>query len=454
MNANVKSSLSSKQIFILIFGLFFVFALLLASFFTFRRKSVSADVQYSNITSFSHFQQVDGVTSDLSGFNSLISDQKYEVPTIETGSSVFVRPNQLESTFGSWLVNPNFSSVDFSYGVYRSSGLSSFGSYDNVRSALIALAGQARVATSIIPFYFPRFCKNPGSSRNPSSGSSFFNYPAYSSDSGIFHVSLIEVALFGFDSHIEGSYYDFTYSSDFYLRTMLSDGSISPNVVAFRATFTSRIPNNNSVSTTITTSINSIELKSSDPYFNCITPTTLVFPFAGITSSGLPVYTAQSLWESGSSYENLAGYYFDPGRPSGIVDNFYGTSESTLFNPVYDLVYSNYNLFDVSFFTYHAYNAFNSLFSTTSSDSSTFDVPFLPNTNANLVYENGYNNGYSIGYNAGVTSGFKNPVSTFVAPIDAFLGLDIGGGLTLGTIFLIAISVSVALIFLKMFGGG
>lgn len=66
----------------------------------------------------------------------------------------------------------------------------------------------------------------------------------------------------------------------------------------------------------------------------------------------------------------------------------------------------------------------------------------------------GYNEGYGMGYNLGQSEQLKNPVIFFLDPVDKFMNVKLFGSISLGSVFRVALSVMVMLLFLKMFSGG
>ena len=73
---------------------------------------------------------------------------------------------------------------------------------------------------------------------------------------------------------------------------------------------------------------------------------------------------------------------------------------------------------------------------------------------ASGTYDEGYQVGYSEGYNKGQTEQLVNPLSYFIAPVQTFLDTKLFGVVSIGTVLNVALFVSIALIFIKMFAGG
>lgn len=71
----------------------------------------------------------------------------------------------------------------------------------------------------------------------------------------------------------------------------------------------------------------------------------------------------------------------------------------------------------------------------------------------NSFFENGYNTGYEEGYIKGTETTF-NPIGMIINPISTFFSMPIFGSFAIGDFFTVAMFVSVALIFLKIFAGG
>lgn len=69
-------------------------------------------------------------------------------------------------------------------------------------------------------------------------------------------------------------------------------------------------------------------------------------------------------------------------------------------------------------------------------------------------YNAGYDAGYSDGFNKGQTSQFVSPLTQAFEPVKTFLDTNLFGSFSLGDFFTVAVFVMLALIFLKMFGGG
>lgn len=71
----------------------------------------------------------------------------------------------------------------------------------------------------------------------------------------------------------------------------------------------------------------------------------------------------------------------------------------------------------------------------------------------NSFFESGYNAGYEQGYIKGTDQTF-NPIGMIITPIATFFSTPIFGHFAIGDFFTVAMFVSVALIFLKIFAGG
>lgn len=73
-------------------------------------------------------------------------------------------------------------------------------------------------------------------------------------------------------------------------------------------------------------------------------------------------------------------------------------------------------------------------------------------------YEAGYDYGYEWGYKKGTIEGQQqgaiNPIGMIITPISEFFTIKIFGSFSIGDFFTVAMFVSVALIFLKIFAGG
>lgn len=72
-------------------------------------------------------------------------------------------------------------------------------------------------------------------------------------------------------------------------------------------------------------------------------------------------------------------------------------------------------------------------------------------------YQNGYNDGYNQGYNVGYSAGSDttfNPVGMVINPVAQLLSTPLFGNFSIGSFFTVALFVSVALIFLRIFAGG
>lgn len=78
----------------------------------------------------------------------------------------------------------------------------------------------------------------------------------------------------------------------------------------------------------------------------------------------------------------------------------------------------------------------------------------LSNGDSGSSYDEGYQVGYSEGYNKGQTEQLVNPLSYFIAPVQTFLDTKLFGVVSIGTVLNVALFVSIALIFIKMFAGG
>ena len=65
-----------------------------------------------------------------------------------------------------------------------------------------------------------------------------------------------------------------------------------------------------------------------------------------------------------------------------------------------------------------------------------------------------YDEGYAAGYNMGQSEQLVNPLSYFIAPVQTFLDTKLFGVVSIGTVLNVALFVSIALIFIKMFAGG
>lgn len=71
----------------------------------------------------------------------------------------------------------------------------------------------------------------------------------------------------------------------------------------------------------------------------------------------------------------------------------------------------------------------------------------------NSFFESGYNAGYNEGYNNGIDKTF-NPIGMIISPVAQFFSTPMFGSFAIGDFFTVAMFVSVALIFLKIFAGG
>lgn len=72
-------------------------------------------------------------------------------------------------------------------------------------------------------------------------------------------------------------------------------------------------------------------------------------------------------------------------------------------------------------------------------------------------YENGYKKGEEAGYNNGYSEGAKegfNPIGMIINPVAKFFSVPLFGNFAIGDFFTVALFVSVALIFLRIFAGG
>lgn len=71
----------------------------------------------------------------------------------------------------------------------------------------------------------------------------------------------------------------------------------------------------------------------------------------------------------------------------------------------------------------------------------------------NSFFESGYNSGYNDGYIKGTEETF-NPIGMIINPVASFFSTPMFGSFAIGDFFTVAMFVSVALIFLKIFAGG
>lgn len=74
----------------------------------------------------------------------------------------------------------------------------------------------------------------------------------------------------------------------------------------------------------------------------------------------------------------------------------------------------------------------------------------------NEGYDNGYGSGYNVGYTDGVNSvpSDFNPVKMIIEPVSKFMSTPLFGNFGIGHFFMVAMAVSISLIFLKVFAGG
>lgn len=75
----------------------------------------------------------------------------------------------------------------------------------------------------------------------------------------------------------------------------------------------------------------------------------------------------------------------------------------------------------------------------------------------NEAYNNGYEKGEQTGYNNGYSEGAKNgfnPIGMIINPVAQFFSIPMFGNFAIGDFFTVALFVSVALIFLRIFAGG
>lgn len=85
-----------------------------------------------------------------------------------------------------------------------------------------------------------------------------------------------------------------------------------------------------------------------------------------------------------------------------------------------------------------------------------FDIEETTNY-PNLFFESGYNTGYNTGYNKGYqegSSGTFNPIGMIINPVAKLFSTKMFGGFAIGDFLTVAMFVSVAIIFLKIFAGG
>ena len=75
----------------------------------------------------------------------------------------------------------------------------------------------------------------------------------------------------------------------------------------------------------------------------------------------------------------------------------------------------------------------------------------------NLFFENGYNTGYNTGYDKGLYEGSSksfNPIGMIIRPVAQLFSIKMFGDFAIGDFLTVAMFVSVAIIFLKIFAGG
>lgn len=75
----------------------------------------------------------------------------------------------------------------------------------------------------------------------------------------------------------------------------------------------------------------------------------------------------------------------------------------------------------------------------------------------NLFFESGYNTGYDTGYNKGLYEGSNkafNPIGMIITPVAQLFSIKMFGEFAIGDFLTVAMFVSVAIIFLKIFSGG
>ena len=85
-----------------------------------------------------------------------------------------------------------------------------------------------------------------------------------------------------------------------------------------------------------------------------------------------------------------------------------------------------------------------------------FDIEETTNY-PNLFFESGYNTGYNTGYNKGFGEGSSktfNPIGMIIKPVAQLFSIKMFGEFAIGDFFTVAMFVSVAIIFLKIFAGG
>lgn len=70
-----------------------------------------------------------------------------------------------------------------------------------------------------------------------------------------------------------------------------------------------------------------------------------------------------------------------------------------------------------------------------------------------VSYETGYNDGYNKGYGEASKTTF-NPIGMIITPVATFFNTPMFGEFSIGSFFVVALFVTVAIIFLKIFAGG
>lgn len=70
-----------------------------------------------------------------------------------------------------------------------------------------------------------------------------------------------------------------------------------------------------------------------------------------------------------------------------------------------------------------------------------------------VSYETGYNDGYNKGYSEASRTTF-NPIGMIITPVATFFNTPMFGEFSIGSFFVVALFVAIAIIFLKIFAGG